>query len=556
VLRLVGPDMNLRWRDLKRPVIEAGFGRALNAFPDLYIAFYRWAIWRLFEADGALARGILAFITNRGFLTGRGFGGLRKMLRERFDTIRIIDLRGDTRGARPATVTTDENVFNIEVGVCILVACAMGGKTERMEAEVGYADAWKERAFTRRDKLELATAAATDPTLLRFREVRGKGMDRLKPAGFIETDWPGVYELFTFRSNGIVTYRDDFAYATAQSDLQERIVRWLALPPTEAAREFKDTRDRKAGPALLVPFDAGAIERISYRPLDVRYLYNRREYIDFPKPDLQSAWGANNIALFALEDGTGAGPAVWCHGLKPDQHAFRGSYGGWVFPLHHHASEGVGHYLVPTLVPGLSAAYGFQVSPQQVFDAILALLSASIYTTRFAYDLEDDFPHVPFPAGPAAFGRATHIGSRIRALQTFTDPAAPAFRRARLVGHAAGRLAVPTPQRAFAAAAAIGQIALVSDRSLRIDNVSERAWQFSISGYPVLYRWLRTRNGQPVNAALQRQILEIVSRIEELLHLCDEADALIAVALERSLTRKQIGLPARQIAAKNAGDDS
>lgn len=113
VERLVGADMARRWRDLTQPVRDAGHGRALNAFPDLYVAFYRWALWRLFDAEEAQGRGVLAFITNRGFLTGRGFGGLRRMLRRRFDVIRILDLRGDSQGARPATVPVDENVFNI-----------------------------------------------------------------------------------------------------------------------------------------------------------------------------------------------------------------------------------------------------------------------------------------------------------------------------------------------------------------------------------------------------------------------------------------------------------
>jgi len=518
--RLVGADMNARWEDLKRPVRDAGFGRSLNAFPDLYIAFYRWSLWRLFEAEGALGRGVLGFITNRGFLAGRGFGGLRKMLRERFDRIRIIDLRGDSSGPRPATVLHDENVFNIKVGVCILIAYATGEKQQGEEAEVRYADVWAKRAFTRQDKLELALAAAVDSTLLHDHPVEGTGMDRLKPFGFSGTDWPGIQELFVYRSNGIVTYRDELVYATSRETLEARIVRWLGLPPREAAEQFNEGRDRHAGPALQVPFDPGAIKPVSYRPLDVRYLYNRREYVNFPKLELQATWGGQNVALFALEDGTGAGPAVWCHGLVPDQHAFRGSYGGWVFPLRNHAGEGIGHYLAPTLIPGLSAAYGFQVEPQQVFDAILALLSATSYTTRFAHDLEDDFPHVPFPANPETFQEAARIGARIRALQTFAESPAEEFRRARLVGQASGPvLDVPTPQRAFAGDGEAGHVALLSDQSLRIANVSERIWQFSVSGYQVLYRWLRARNGDEITAVLQRNILDTVGRIDESLHL-------------------------------------
>jgi N-6 DNA Methylase len=218
VNRLVGADMAVRWLDLTRPVREAGFGRSLNAFPDLYIAFYRWALWRLFEAEGACGRGVLGFITNRGFLTGRGFGGLRRMLRQRFDVVRVLDLRGDSQGTRPATIAFDENVFNIRVGVCVLIAYSSGNGREAAEAEVHYADAWDSHGFSRCDKLRLAAAVAADPSRVQYRSVPGQGMDPLKPPGFPGTDWPNVAELLTLRSNGIVTYRDKFVYATSRED--------------------------------------------------------------------------------------------------------------------------------------------------------------------------------------------------------------------------------------------------------------------------------------------------------------------------------------------------
>ena len=67
---LVGNWMNGLWEDLKNPVRDADFGRSLNPFPDLYIAFWRWALWRLFEAPRAARRGVVSFVTNRGFLAG------------------------------------------------------------------------------------------------------------------------------------------------------------------------------------------------------------------------------------------------------------------------------------------------------------------------------------------------------------------------------------------------------------------------------------------------------------------------------------------------------
>ena len=249
VAQLVGSDMSARWEDLKRPVREAGHGRSLNAFPDLYVAFYRWALWRLFEAEGAQGRGILAFITNRNFLIGRGFGGLRKMLRERFEHIRILDFRGDTRSARPATVERDENIFNIEVGVCILIAETADAAPAPCEASIEYADVRREGAFSRMEKLDLAGIATKDPEQLTYVTVHGTGTDKFKPAGFSSTDWPSINDMFAFSSNRVVTYRDTFSYALSRSSLRDKIARWFNLTPSEAAREFRETAGRKVGPA-------------------------------------------------------------------------------------------------------------------------------------------------------------------------------------------------------------------------------------------------------------------------------------------------------------------
>ena len=67
----------------------------------------------------------------------------------------------------------------------------------------------------------------------------------------------------------------------------------------------------------------------------------------------------------------------------------------------------------------MTAPNGAAQTPQDVFDAILCLLSATSYTHRFAEDLEDAFPHIPFPADPALFARAVAVGREIRGLEAF-----------------------------------------------------------------------------------------------------------------------------------------
>lgn len=562
VERLVGRTMNEMWDDLKQPVRQAGLGLSLNAFPDLCIAFYRWALWRLFEAEGAVGRGSIAYITNRTFLTSAGYGGLRQMLRERFDSIHVIDFRGNNRGALPATLERDENVFSIEVGVCILVAAARGvERDQHRPATVSYADVWRERAFRRSEKLLLAETASTIRGSFRFEEVAGDGMSRFKPAGFLNYNWPSIAEVFSYKSNGIVTYRDPFVYATARDALSERILAWHELPIATATTAFKNSASNTAARAIAIPFTPDAIEEISYRSFDRRFLYNSPAFVDRQRGDLAAAWGAENYALMSLPGSTGEGPAVWSHGLKPDQHAFRGSYGGWIYPLFNHAEAGA-HFVDQRVIAGLSVAYGRPVEPQEIYDAVLALLSATTYTTRFAHDLEDDHPDVPFPAERGCFERAAAIGSRIRTLQGFRRLPDEQYRTATLEGDARGRpLDVPSPAQAFVPGEeSRGSVLLVRDGDFSIANVSVRAWIYAVSGYRPLYKWLKARQGEsmhgPSGVALLRGALETVWRLEELVALSDEADVVLDDAVALTLTREELNMPRRLVDALDVeGDD-
>ena len=541
---LASADMVKLMEDFKRPVQEAGWGRSLNASSDLYMVFCRWALWRIFEAKGATGRGVLSFVTNRNFLTGRGFGGLRKMLREKFDHIRIIDFRGNTRGVQPVLESgqKDENIFDIKTGVCILVAVATGdSKVDKSRpAQVQYADVWQEGAFSQDDKLRLADEAAKNPKRLSWRLIKGADMDCMIPGGFAGKNWPRLDSVFCFRSNGITTYRDRFSYAITAGEIKERIERWLLLSPEEAKAEFGESRDRKAGPALATAFDPSAIRRVSYRPLDIRFLYNRREFVDRPKQTLQDIWGKKNVGLLALEDGTGAGPAVWCHGLVPDQHAFRGSYGGWVFPLWDRRE---GEALIDEgFIAEMEDRLDISVNPRDIFDSILALLSAASYTTRFARDLENSFPCIPFPADLGVFRQTVKTGGLIRALQTFeSNPDKRFF---------AGRIEGCSDKTCFSMNATVplkkdlkmgvlsGQITLdlAKGEGLFLAGIPLKVWEFSVSGYPVLSRWLCARRGQAIDAALCRSVLDLVARINQLLHLFGQADSLLEDSLSNPLS--------------------
>ncbi len=83
---------------------------------DDYVKFIRFAQWRI-EQTGY---GVLAFITNHGYLDNPTFRGMRQSLMETFDDIYVLDLHGNSKKKeRAPDGSKDENVFDIQQGVAI-----------------------------------------------------------------------------------------------------------------------------------------------------------------------------------------------------------------------------------------------------------------------------------------------------------------------------------------------------------------------------------------------------------------------------------------------------
>ena len=251
-----------------------------------------------------------------------------------------------------------------------------------------------------------------------------------------------------------------------------------------------------------------------------------------------------------MPSGTGAGPAVWCHGLLPDYHAFSGR-GGYAFPLRDHRA-GYGPFnIAPGLLEGLAMAYGAPVSAQDAFDAILALLSAKSYTLRFAQDLEDTFPHVPFPADHALFQNAAALGREIRAVQTYARAPGAAF-----LTSAIARVET-TPTSALHAGQRVNdEIFLCADGSGRVSGVSEAVWSFSVSNYRLLPRWLEARKGLAPDHGFLTDLRDLVGRIGELIDLFDRADHVLEGALKAALGREALGLTPLETATEHEPADA
>ncbi|MDE2446621.1 MAG: hypothetical protein KGO94_10605, partial [Alphaproteobacteria bacterium] len=535
---LVGNWMDGVWDDLKRPVRDAGWGNQLNTFPELSVAFWRWSLWKIFEAENAPKRGIVAFITNRKFLTGKPYAGLRQMMRKRFDKIEIIDLRGDSRLGERAGVEGDQNVFNIQVGVCITLAIADGTKPADAEASIHYRDTWDAKSFRRREKLSWLTASIANGNVGDWVQVNRKGLDDFRPKPFANGEWVGLNECFAFGGSGTETKRDHIAYAPTRAKLELQINELVASTATERDELFNSTLMNSAATAQSFGWQPSTVKTASYRPLDRQFHYSDRRFNDRPRPELLACWGETNMALFSMPSGTNAGPATWCHNSVPDRHAFRGSYGGYAFPLWDRRSGPEAHNLNPALLVGLQEAYGKNITPTQVFDCMLCLLSAKSYSLNFAEDLEDVFPHIPFPAQYKIFLEAAALGAEIRNVETFAQTPNPEFLPASLC-----HFTVPPKGKIISPRYADGSFELCEHGAGKATGIPAEIWHYAVSGYELLPKWIKGREGLEVDLALATELRDICGRIAELIDLSAKADKILVKTLKKVLDRAAFGLP-------------
>lgn len=545
---------NTLMEDFKDPVRDE-YSIDFKNLSELSIWFHRWAHWKLFESDGASGRGVLSFISNRSYLVGGAYGGMRQVYRRSFDELYVIDLHGDQRAPLPAGVEQDENVFDIQVGVAIVIGVADGSRSERAsghqeevpEADVMYfGDTWG----TAEDKLQwMRSVGSSDLGDVAFTKVQGSDTDPFLPGlGEAFRSWPHLREdVFAFSISGIETKRDHLVVAPTRNQLSDKIRNFLDAPTRRQAGLFHETRDKKAGPAAGTSFVAERIAQYAYRPLDCQYLYDHPDFVEYNRAtSLQRAWGEENLALMTLPSGHGAGPAAFVHAQLPDRHAFRGSYGGYVFPLWNEARDEnpdqLSHHVERVsnfsrqLIAGLANAWGEPPDPERLFAYMYAVLSAPSYTLEFAQDLARSFPRIPFPRDRATYEDAVGLGEVLLALHTFEE-AYPADGSLQIVGspESINRVVYDTDREQIV----IGEEAFVGP-------VSSQAWNYRVSGYEVLREWIERRQDlSEFTLELRQEMLDVIWAVERTVRLGPDLDSLLSDLLSGgTLTRDELGFDA------------
>lgn len=504
---------------------------------DDYVKFIRFAQWRI-EQTG---HGILAFVTNHGYLDNPTFRGMREKLLQTFDEIYILDLHGNTKKkAVTANGKADQNVFDIQQGVAI-------GLFIRKEA-----------ADCKQSNQQLAKVFRND--LLGTREDK---YNWLKQTSFAETKWKSinpkspfyrfelqddalwdeynlgwkVTDIFRVHSVGIATGRDKLTIQFSEDEAHETVKAFVKMPNAEARETWKlgdDARDWKVSLAQKDVLDSKAsrdlIIPILYRPFDTRYTYytgNSRGFLCMPRPAVTNQMvKKNNIALITSRMTKGEVfrhvhftknmAEVIC--LSP-----KTSNNGFVFPLCIFDSdeklplnkEGMRFNFSKAFLESVEQRLHIRFSEkkhgngrdtfgaEELFYYIGAVLSSPEYQNRFKECLKVDFPRIPITADVTLFWKLVKIGSAVVSSHLMSDTEA----------------VTNFPVKGSNIVEKIeydGREKVFINHTQYLEGVSEAVFGFYVGGYAVCEKWLKSRRGKKLSLAEIRHFGKMVRAIEQI----------------------------------------
>ena len=491
-----GKAMHAILDDFIAPVKAAGKGGDLKNLYNLYVYFWRWALWKTFEHDLALGPGVASYISASSFLDGDAFLGMRRHMRKVCDEIWVIDLGGEGRGTRK-----DDNVFAIQTPVAIAVAVRYSGPKPGEPAKVHYARV----EGTRAEKLgSLEVLTSLDG--LAFVACDDGWDAPFKPAGQGDYfSWPQLKDLMPWQVSGAQLKR-----TWPIGPIREVVeTRWNALlRSNNRSQAFKESRDRTINKVVISLFEdytqppicdllpgepSAPIVPYGYRTLDVQYVIADNRLGDYLRPTLWRAHSDRQVYFSSLlTKPLGSGPAVTISAAIPDMDYFSGRGAKDILPLYRDAAATQPN-LHPQLLSMLGKDLGAQPAAEDLAAYFCAVLAHPAFTVRFHDELATRELRVPLTTDAELFHQAVALGRELLFLQSYGERFVQGQQRPQSrVKNLKAVARTPLPEK-FAYDEAL-QLLRVGDGEF--GPVSKAVYDYEVSGLKVVQSWLgyRMRN--------------------------------------------------------------
>lgn len=505
--------------------------RNIQPLSDDYIKFIRLGQYYI-NKNG---EGILAYISNNGFLDGIIHRQMRKSLLEEFDKIYVLNLHGNNRRKETAPDgSPDENVFDIMQGVSINLFIKRGKERKKDHASVFYHDLYG----SRQEKYNILTDATVSTVQWKalspvepyffFTPKDFSEEDRYK-AGFL------VNELFCIQSTGMTTCKDKLNYRDTPVEVKSMLKDLLELPESSFRQKYEvgdDSRDwvyaqAKTDVSNAIDQDKLFIAPVEYRPFDTKYcVYTGKTNGIVARPRYRSLSHLllpHNISLIVPRQTAQDWRHVFIANKITDMNVLASAKllgAGVQFPLYT-GEAGQNVFEKQELVPNFSKqivdviekGLGETIVPQELFDYIYSILHSPKYRETYKEFLKIDFPRIPYPKDADQFHSLAEKGAELRRLHLMEDAA---FWPTIVSFPVEGDNIVEKPEFKD------GKVWI--NKSQYFGNVSELAWNFFIGGYQPAQKWLKDRKGRTLDYQDILHYGHIVYALEETDRIMKEID--------------------------------
>jgi len=524
-----------------QPPTNWGVGTDTKKLRNLYVYFWRWAAWKVFE-QGAGGKdleppvqeelsGMVCYITVSGFLNGPGFQKMRSDLRRDCDEIWVIDCSPE--GHQPSV---SSRIFQaVQQPICIVLASRSPDNKESEPATVRFlslAKASRIEKFSQLEKLTLDQPGWSNcpnnwraPFLPEHAPLWGNypsiasivpdsGLGSMSGRTWViapdidslRSRWEKLISESNSQKRALIFHPHESGDKSVSKESKKALPNFHNPKQSiELALEGRSSSDpdilEKSKKALMFPEPV----RYGFRSFDRQWIIPDYRVINRPNPTLWGRFSAKQIYITVLaRSSPTSGPAATITASPPDHDHYKGSANGRVLALWNDAEATEASIPGPTLT-ALAKALGEKPDPADVFAYVAALLAHPAYTERFRSDLIRPGLRVPLTADKKLFAEAAEIGKRVIWLHTFgerfADPNAKPPRPSGPPRLPAGQRPTITKEGAIPATAEDFPDSIDHDATKQrllvgkgfIDHVPTAVWEYEVSGKQVLRQWFSYR---------------------------------------------------------------
>lgn len=464
--------------------------------------------------------GVVAMITNHGYLENRTFRGMRWHLTQTFNKIYVLDLHGNSKTKEISPDgSKDENVFDIQQGVAIIIAVKNKNKNKKGSAQIYRHDLWG----TRKNKFETLKNVliedikwdeiVLDTERYSFKKQPSKKLKSQYERGICMDD------LFPHKNNGIKSSRDEFIIEFNRKKLLEKVGDFCdqTIADIEIKQKYslKEVAGWTVGHARrnIGQLDDQKLIKVNYRPFDQRWTYWDKNLISRMREGTMRHLNiGDNIGLLAKRGFPEDSPPVFITDKTIDTRSWTrpGMIGAEsVFPLYLYQDENqstlIGKRRLPNLNPNLlklllSTIGEYQwiddhkekkigvestISPLDILDYVYAVLHSPQYRKTYKDFLKADFPRIPVVKNKQSFWKLVKLGERLRKLHLLEGQDLSTN----------GTLYPIIGDNSVEMVELRGDKVFINSTQY-FGNVSKAAWEFYIGGYQPAQKWLKDRKGK------------------------------------------------------------